>query len=253
VRITSLGSGSKGNSTLIEKGEDVILIDSGFSAKELESRLKSRNIEADQISAVLVTHEHSDHFKGVSAFSNKYKIPCWLSRGTSLHHLAEKVKYKHIFCNHTSFAIGQLSVTPVIVPHDSREACQFVIDDGFFKVGLLTDLGHITPHIRSNYQNLDAVLIEYNHDFQMLQTGRYPAKLKARVGGNLGHLNNLQANNFLNEMNFERLRFVAAMHLSEENNSKSIVEELVNSLNMPSSVKFVIADQDEGFDWFELQ
>lgn len=252
MRFTSLGSGSKGNATLFQLGRDLVLVDSGFSAKELEARLNQRGIESGQIDAILVTHEHSDHFKGVSAFSNKFKIPCWLSRGTSLHHLAEKIKNKNIFCNHSAFSIGDLSILPVIVPHDSREACQFVIEGNSKRVGLLTDLGHITPHIKKSYDSLDALLIEFNHDYEMLMRGVYPPKLKTRVGGYLGHLNNHQAINFLTEMNSDRLSFVAAMHLSEENNCKDKVESLLQSINLPESVVYKIADQQDGFDWVEI-
>ena len=252
VRLTSLGSGSKGNATLIQYLGRSIVIDSGFSCKALEERLGERGVHPESIDAILVTHEHSDHFKGVSAFSNKYNCQCWLSRGTSLHHLADKLKSPNIFCSHSCFHIGEFEVTPVAVPHDAREACQFVVNVSGFKLGILTDLGHITPHVEREYNNLDALLLEFNHDSEMLLNGRYPQKLKQRVGGSLGHLSNTQSLAFLKSINTSNLQLLAAMHLSEENNSRMLVENLLKKVNLHNA-KVVIADQDAGFDWFEIK
>ncbi len=252
VRLTSLGSGSKGNATLIQYLGRSIIIDSGFSCKALEERLELRGVDPESVDAILVTHEHSDHFKGVSAFSNKYRCHCWLSRGTSFHHLAEKLKYPNIFCSHSRFKIGKFEVSPVAVPHDAREACQFIIRVSGFKLGILTDLGHITPHVEREYHDLDALLLEFNHDAEMLQNGRYPQKLKQRVGGSLGHLSNSQSIDFLNAIDLSKIQLLGAMHLSEENNSRTKVQKLLSTIDLRDT-QVVIADQDTGFDWFELK
>ncbi|WP_185964301.1 MBL fold metallo-hydrolase [Aliikangiella marina] len=251
LKFTSLGSGSKGNATVVGYDEALILIDSGFSCKLLETRLAERAIDCQHIKAILVTHEHSDHFNGVPTFSNRYGIPVWMSHGTSLNQKAEKIKALNVFNSHSSFQIEQLEVQPVLVPHDSREACQFVIRKGSSCLGILTDLGHITPFVSQQYKDCQALLLEFNHDIQMLMSGRYPPALKARVSGSLGHLSNDQAIDFLKNGQLDSLKFLAAMHLSEENNCRHSVLDQINGLSL-DSVEVTIACQENGFDWVSI-
>ena len=251
IRVTSLGSGSKGNATLIEFKTTRLLVDCGFSCRELESRLNARQIPASSITAVLATHEHSDHFNGIPVLANKYQIPVWMSHGTSLHQKAAKATTAQVFNSHQAFTIGELEVNPVLVPHDSREACQFVIQGEDKRVGILTDLGHITPFVSQQYQDCDILLLEFNHDLELLMKGKYPPALKARVSGSLGHLSNRQAAEFLIVNNLPRLKHLAAMHLSEENNCEVIVQQIVSNSGLQESVNFVIANQNSGFDWLE--
>ncbi|WP_444998239.1 MBL fold metallo-hydrolase [Aliikangiella sp. IMCC44359] len=249
LRVCSLGSGSKGNATLVEYNETLLLVDSGFSCKELEQRLVSRSVSAKQVSAVLVTHEHSDHFNGVPAFANKYQLPVWMSPGTSLHPRAAKIKSLNLFNSHTEFILGDFKVMPVAVPHDSREACQFVFQANDKRVGILTDLGHITPYVQSCFASCDILLLEFNHDKKRLMQGRYPASLKARVSGSFGHLNNEQAAEFLRHIQLSKLQYLVAMHLSEENNCPDIVNKVVAELNLGDNTQFLLAEQPIGFDW----
>lgn len=251
LKFTSLGSGSKGNATVVSDGDTYLLVDSGFSCKLLESRLASRDIDCSKISAALVTHEHSDHLNGVPTFANRYKIPVWMSHGTSLNQKAEKINQLNVFCSQSSFRVGELKVQPVLVPHDSREACQFVISFGDKRVGILTDLGHITPFVSAQYKDCQALLLEFNHELPMLMSGRYPPALKARVSGSLGHLSNAQAIDFLNNMTLDSLEFLGAMHLSEENNCPQTVLDHITALDL-ESVHIEIACQELGFDWFSL-
>lgn len=252
LRVLSLGSGSKGNATLVEFKSTRLLIDCGFSCRELESRLKARQVEPESIDAVLVTHEHSDHFNGIPVFANKRQIPVWMSHGTSLHQKVAKAKTIQVFNSHQAFAIKELMVTPVLVPHDSREACQFVVGAEEKQMGILTDLGHITPFVSRQYQQCDILLLEFNHDIELLMKGKYPPALKARVSGSLGHLSNQQAAEFLTCNPLPNLKHLAAMHLSEENNCEQIVSHAVASADIDESVNFVIAKQDSGFDWLEF-
>ncbi|WP_196137679.1 MBL fold metallo-hydrolase [Aliikangiella sp. G2MR2-5] len=249
---TSLGSGSKGNATLVRSERSHLLIDSGFSCRELEIRLSKRNTEPESVKAILVTHEHSDHMKGVATFANKYEIPVYMSRGTSLHHLAEKINNIKIISCHKKFSIDDFEITPVTVPHDAREACQFIVESNNLRLGILTDLGHITRHIESSYYRLDGLMLEFNHDVQLLQSGSYPRKLKARVGGQLGHLNNTQAVGFLTKERIAGLKKLVAVHLSEENNSRTIVQSLLESVNVSNNSSYTIASQETGFDWLSL-
>ncbi len=251
LRVSSLGSGSKGNATLVHFEETIIIVDSGFSCKTLEQRLNLRGISPEQITAMLVTHEHSDHFNGVPTFANKHQVPVWMSNGTSFHPKAEKIKQLNCFNSHFPFTLGNIQITPVLVPHDSREACQFVFDAGKKCLGILTDIGHITPFVASKFQECDILLLEFNHDINLLQNGRYPASLKQRVGGALGHLNNEQSAELLQTLNQEKLRYLVAMHLSEENNCRSLVNETAKKY-ISDMTEFFIADQESGFDWINI-
>jgi phosphoribosyl 1,2-cyclic phosphodiesterase len=251
--VVCLGSGSKGNATLVRYARTLLLIDNGFSCKEIVQRLARRNIEPKDITAILVTHEHSDHFKGVPAFSNKYLTPVWINSGVSLHKNSDKLKTFNLFNSHQNFSIGDIEVCPVSVPHDSREACQFVFKQGGRKIGILTDLGHITPYVIQAYENCDILLLEFNHDRDMLMSSDYPASLKSRVVGSLGHLSNEQAKDFLTHKITNKLKYLIAMHLSGENNKVEIVERCITEAGLSSSTHTLIAEQMNGFDWLVLE
>ena len=248
-----LGSGSKGNATVVRYNDELLMIDSGFSCKELEARLLARQIKPEQISAILVTHEHSDHFNGVPTFSRKHKTPVWMSGGTGMHPRVEKISQINFLNTHTKFQLGKFEINPVAVPHDSREACQFVLQAGGFRLGILTDLGHITPYVSQQFSQLDILLLEFNHDRDLLLQSVYPEKLKQRVAGPLGHLSNHQACDFLKQQSWEKLKYLVAMHLSEENNRREIVEEGIESVGLSPGLKTMIADQESGFDWISLE
>ncbi len=250
--VLSLGSGSKGNATLVRFSTTLLLVDNGYSCKELEARLFARGIKPEEITAVLVTHEHGDHFNGVPALSNKYKIPVWMSPGTSLHPKASKLKNLNLFNNHQPFKLGEINILPVTVPHDSREASQFTFEANQQKVGILTDIGHVTPYVVEQYRDCDILLLEFNHDFELLMNGVYPDKLKARVGGRFGHLSNQQACEFLREDIKQRLKYLVAMHVSEENNRPEIVLQSIESTKLGEQVEVSIAHQKKGFDWINL-
>ncbi len=236
---------------MIESGETRLLVDSGFSCKELVHRLSLRNISPSSITAVLVTHEHGDHFNGVPAFANKYKTPVWMSHGTSLTPKVSRLKNYNIFNGHESFFVEHIEVLPVPVPHDSREASQFVFKAENRKVGLLTDLGHISPFIKRQFAACNILLLEFNHDTHLLNTGRYPQSLKYRVGGNFGHLSNAQASNFLTQEVTSHLTHLIAMHVSEENNTMALVNEAVGNAFPDEVINFQIACQEKGFEWIE--
>lgn len=252
MQFCSVGSGSKGNGTLIQKGDTCILIDNGFTLKEFENRLAQKGLTPLNLSAILITHEHSDHIKGVGPLARKYRIPVYCSHGTAQHEGLGTIPSLQIFDSHSDLTIGELQVTPVVVPHDAREPTQFVVTCGEFKVGILTDLGSLTPHIIETYQACHGLLIETNHDVSMLRRGPYPPKLKVRVEGNLGHLNNEQAYEFLTRIQQTQLQYVVATHISEQNNQKDLaIQSIVRALNCEP--EFVImASQETGFEWCEL-
>ena len=253
MQFCSLGSGSKGNGTLVAFDNTIILIDCGFSLKESVRRLALKGISPQQISAIIVTHEHSDHVSGVAGLANKYSIPVWLSKGTSLDKKCAPIKSMLLFNSHLSFQIGEIRVTPVTVPHDSREATQFILSAANQSIGLLTDVGHITRHILDAYSVCNALLLEFNYDQQMLMQGPYPYALKQRVSGGLGHLSNQQAAEMLTCMDLSNLRKLVAMHISAENNRSELVEQKLSAITAINSIKYYLADQARGFDWQALK
>ncbi|MBV1877831.1 MAG: MBL fold metallo-hydrolase [Pseudomonadales bacterium] len=249
LQIASLGSGSNGNATIVDDGETCLLIDLGFSVKETEKRLRRIGKVPQDIDAILVTHEHADHIHGVAPFARKYHPPVYITPGS---HNPQKMglmpKVHHVNI-HRKFTIGSLEVEPVPVPHDSAEPCQYLVTANEIKIGLLTDLGHVTPFVVQQYRCCEILLLECNHDLAMLANGPYPYKLKQRVGGNQGHLNNEQAAGLLKSMQLDRLEHLVLMHISEKNNKSSLAVDAVKQVLYGWTGKMHIADQSAGFDW----
>lgn len=252
MRFCSIGSGSKGNCTVIQQGKTTILIDNGFTLKEFEFRLAQKGLTPLDITAILITHEHGDHIKGVGPLSRKYRIPVYCSHGTAKFDGLGKIPNLKVIDSHDEFFINELKIIPVVVPHDAREPTQFVAEWGGKKLGILTDLGSITPHICEVYSGCHGLLLETNHDVEMLRMGPYPAKLKARVEGHLGHLSNEQAGQFLHHIDHSQLQYLVATHISEQNNQLELAVDRISSSFSWSSDSIIIARQDSGFDWCEL-
>jgi len=252
MRFASIGSGSRGNATLISQGKTTLLVDCGFSARETEKRLQRLNINASDLSAIVVTHEHADHINGVRVLARKHKLPVFATAGTAGCLAADVAEYVTEFSCHETFNIGDIEVQPFPVPHDAREPSQFVFHNGQHKLGLLTDVGSITPIIEKHLTACDALLLEANHDRDMLDDGDYPEHLKYRVSGRLGHLNNVQSAKLLEKIDTSRLQHIVAMHLSEKNNSPNIVSPLFAQALDCDQSWITIAQQDTGFDWREL-
>jgi len=252
LRIASLGSGSRGNATLVQHEQTTLLVDCGFSLRETEKRLDELGLGADQIDAVLITHEHGDHIRGAGAFARKYSTPIFMTHGT--HRVCEfqdRQTCQEIVAG-DAVAIKDISVLPFAVPHDAAEPCQFVFSDGDIRVGLLTDTGMITPHIIDILSGCHALMLECNHDSGMLERGEYPASLKQRVGGNYGHLSNLQAAALLTQIDTGSLCYIAAMHLSEKNNKPALARKSLSRALGWRLEDILVADQDSGLDWFQL-
>lgn len=252
MRIASLGSGSRGNATLVQHEQTTLLVDCGFSLRETENRLAELGLEAKDISAILVTHEHGDHIRGVGAFFRKYDTPLYMTHGT---YRASDVFEQHP-CEEIvageMISIQDISILPFAVPHDAAEPCQFVFTDGDVRVGLLTDTGMITPHIIDMLSGCHAMMLECNHDADMLQEGDYPLVLKKRVGSDYGHLNNLQAASLLEKMDTSQLIYVAAMHLSDKNNKPALARKALSKALGWRTHDILVADQDSGLDWLLL-
>ncbi len=253
MRIASLGSGSGGNATLIDSGEGMLLIDCGFSIKETEARLEKLNCTAQDIAAILVTHEHSDHLAGVGPLARKFDLPVYLTSGTSKFFRGSDRVHQNLIAAGNQFELLGMQVTPVAVPHDAREPVQYVFDRQGLRLGILTDLGSLTPHIIDMYSGCHVVLVEANHDAQMLESGPYPYPLKKRVGGQWGHLNNYQTATFINAVNSNQIMNTLILgHISKQNNSIELVEQAVAEVVTDiSDVYFAV--QDSTLDWKSCQ
>ncbi|WP_227367568.1 MBL fold metallo-hydrolase [Halomonas sp. M20] len=249
LRFASLGSGSKGNATLVSDGETHVLIDCGFGLRETEKRLARLGLHPRQLAAVLVTHEHGDHIRGVGALARRYDLPIYLTTGTWLSRRLGEVPHHRLLVPQVRFAIGGLEIDPVTVPHDAREPVQFCISARQRRLGVLTDLGHPTAHVIQAFSGCDALILECNHDPRMLAEGPYPPRLKHRVGGNWGHLANGQAHALLRQIGMDRLQHIVCSHISEQNNRPELAREALIPLLDGDESRLVIAAQDKGFEW----
>ncbi len=252
MHFASLGSGSKGNATLIRKNATCLLLDNGFSVKETEQRLTRLGLGAEQLTAILVTHEHGDHIRGVGPLARKYRIPVWTTRGTASHVGLGQLPALNYIDVHQSFEIDDIEVQPYPVPHDAREPCQFAFGDGAKRLGVLTDAGSTTPHIVDMLSGCEALILECNHDMEMLMNGPYPESLKTRVGGRFGHLSNQQAAELLAQLDTQRLQHLVAAHLSEQNNTEELACYALSEA-MNCELQWVtVAQQETGLDWRDL-
>lgn len=252
MQFASLGSGSKGNATVVRAGATLVMIDCGFSLRETTRRLGRLGVEPQELDAILVTHEHSDHSNGVAALSRKHQIPVYLTHGTaSTGRCADSFELRRFNCE-DSFNIGSLLIKAVAVPHDAVEPCQYRLTWQDCTLGILTDLGSITPHIVDNYRACHSLLLEFNHDLPMLLAGRYPPGLKRRVAGDWGHLNNEQAADLLRQIDSADLANLVVAHISENNNSREKAEQALTSV-LASLDKVVWAEQATGFDWLAIR
>lgn len=233
MRLASLGSGSRGNATVVESGQTRVMVDCGFSLAETERRLARVEVDGTSLTAILVTHEHSDHLNGVAKLARRYNLPVWMTPGThAVWAQRDSVDQVELFSPHEAFAVQDLEILPYPVPHDAREPCQFVISDGVHRLGILSDAGRVTPHIRECIDACDALFLECNHDPEMLSLGPYPASIKRRVGGDLGHLSNNQAATLLASLDTSTLQHIIVAHLSENNNRMALAQAaLADALN----------------------
>ncbi len=257
MRFASLGSGSEGNALLVEAqcGTTTtrVLLDCGFSAKEVERRLARLGFGVDSLDAIVITHEHGDHIGSALTLARKWSIPVHTSWGTARATGADEADIDlHVLWSDEAVAIGDLSVLPYTVPHDAREPLQFVFSDGAGRLGVLTDVGTSTPHISAVLSGCDALVLECNHDVQMLAASRYPQSLKARIGGNHGHLNNDAAAEILASLDRSKLRHLVAAHLSQQNNSPELAQAAMAAVLGAAPPEVVVASQDDGFGWLSL-
>ncbi len=247
LRFTSLGSGSKGNCTVVQHGRTTILVDCGFSRTRTIEKLRSRGVLPEDVDAILVTHEHSDHISGVRLFANHFDVPVFATYGTfsAIDKLANRLINEVVAG--ASIEIGDLQVHSVPVPHDAREPTQFIFDNHSVRLGILTDIGVITDHVVEQYSRCNALFVESNHDIDMLWSGNDPQYLKSRVSSDGGHLSNDQAREFIDKVLHERMTTIAIGHISQRNNSVSVLQRQYADLIRSRKVEF--ATQEHGTSW----
>ena len=220
MKVRVLGSGSKGNCTLVESGKTRLLIDAGFSGVELERRLAAIGLNLGSITALLVTHEHNDHVSGAGIASRRGRLPIYANPAT--HRAAEKKIGKPFarqdFDTGEQFILGDLLVHPFAVSHDTVDPVGYFLTDGQYSVGYCTDTGKITTLIEHHLRRCDILVLESNHDPKMLREGPYPLHLQQRVRSNRGHLANEDAGRFLHKLAGGKLKSAVLAHLSEMNN-----------------------------------
>jgi len=258
MRFCSLGSGSGGNATIVEAGDGLrtyrAAIDCGFSLREFETRLARAGLQPSDLDAVFVTHEHGDHVGCALTLARRHGLPLWTSRGTwRAIGGADAVEVDIRFARDGEpIEVGALCLLPYTVPHDAAEPLQLRCSDGAASLGVLTDAGSVTAHLLEHLQDCRALLLECNHDGQMLARSRYPASLKARIGGSHGHLSNASAAQILGECLHPGLRHIVAAHLSEQNNTPALARHALADACGTAASDILVADPGEGLDWLDL-
>ena len=235
MRFCSIASGSSGNCIYVGSENTHVLVDTGISGKKMEAGLNSLDLTGRDLDGILITHEQSDHIKGLGVISRKYGIPIYTTGGTvdamartnALGKIPDEIF--HEIKEDESFEIGDLTVKPFSIPHDAAQPVGYRLECEGRSVGIATDLGKYNDYIIENLQNLDALLLEANHDIRMLQVGRYPYYLKQRILGERGHLSNENAGRLLCRLLHDNMKSIFLGHLSRENNYEELAYETVCS------------------------
>lgn len=233
MRLCSIASGSSGNCIYVGSESTHLLVDTGISKKRIEEGLRSLEIKGEELDGILVTHEHADHIQGLGVFSRKYEIPIFATPGTirgirdykSLGKMPEGL-YREVYAD-SEFMIGDIAVHPFAISHDANEPSGYRFEQGEKRVAVATDLGKYDEYTVENLKNLNAVLLESNHDLHMLEVGPYPYYLKQRVMGERGHLSNELSGRLLCDILHGDLQNVMLGHLSKENNYAELAYETV--------------------------
>ncbi len=228
LSVCVLASGSKGNAIYISDGACSILVDAGLSGKAIELRMRERDLDPTTLTAVLVTHEHSDHIQGVGVLSRRYNLPVYIARNTlkAAPQLGKLHEVNHFECGQ-GFSIGKLSIHPFSTSHDAADPAGFTFQQNGTKIGVATDLGIATAMVKEHLKACALLVLEANHDPDMLINGPYPWPLKQRIKGRSGHLSNQDSRVLLNEIQHDQLKHVVLAHLSETNNTPETAYQTV--------------------------
>ena len=256
LRFRSLASGSSGNATLIEGSDGLhrtrVLVDCGLGLRQLIARLAVEGIGPADLDGIFITHEHGDHIGCAPMLVARYGVPLWTSAGTAQYAaFAGLASARNLVRDGQVFAIGGLQLHPFTVPHDAREPLQLRCTDGDRVLGLMTDIGHVTGHALAALAGCHALVLESNHDVELLAQSRYPDFLKRRVGGQHGHLSNVQAAAALGALHHDRLNTVVAAHLSERNNRPELVSRAFAAVLGCGEADVLLAER-HGRGWLDV-
>jgi len=254
MRFASLGSGSQGNALVIESRSTRVLLDCGFGLADTLSRLGRLGLGPSDLAGIVVTHEHEDHIGGVARLARRHALPVWLTHGTLIgfEALFADVAQVNVIEGYQAFSVGDVTVEPFPVPHDAREPAQYVFGDGTRRLGVLTDTGTSTPHIESRLSQCHALVLECNHDPEMLRASSYPQRLRERIAGRYGHLDNSAAAALLGRLDNGRLQHLVAAHLSQENNRPELARAALAGVLGCEPDWVAVADQATGLDWRQI-
>lgn len=256
LRFRSLASGSSGNATLIEGSDGLhrtrVLVDCGLGLRQLIARLAVEGIGPADLDGIFITHEHGDHIGCAPMLVARYGVPLWTSAGTAQYAaFAGLESALNLVRDGQLFAIGGIQFHPFTVPHDAREPLQLRCTDGDRVLGLMTDIGHVTGHALAALAGCHALVLESNHDVELLAQSRYPDFLKRRVGGQHGHLSNVQAAAALGALHHDRLNTVVAAHLSERNNRPELVSRAFAAVLGCGEADVLLAER-HGRGWLDV-
>jgi phosphoribosyl 1,2-cyclic phosphodiesterase len=255
MRFALLGSGSAGNGLVAQAGNTSILLDCGFSLRETTLRLARLQLEPRHLAAILVTHEHEDHARSAYRLASTWGLPLYLTYGTfcAIGPPPEGVDVR-IIDSHRAFIVDDLEVHPYPVPHDAREPVQYVFSDGDRRLGVLTDTGSSTPHIEAMLSGCEALVLECNHDLDLLMNNRrYPYPLKQRISGAFGHMDNEQAANLLSRLDRSHLQHLVAAHLSTKNNAPQLARAALQAVLGCEAEWIKVACQLDGTAWLAIE
>ncbi|MGM8212838.1 MBL fold metallo-hydrolase [Virgibacillus sp. W0430] len=247
-RFSVLASGSTGNAFYIESKKERILVDAGLSGKQIDRLFSEINIDPKQITSVLVTHEHSDHIKGLGIIARKYDLPIYANEKTwkAMEHAIGKVPLdqKFVFGMGETRTFGDIDVESFGVSHDAAEPMFFTFHHHGKKVALVTDLGYVSERIKKTIEAADAYIFEANHDVSMLQMGRYPWSVKRRILGDTGHVSNEDCGLALSDVICNRTKRIYLAHLSQDNNIKELARMSVDSVLKERGIDIDLQDTD---------
>jgi phosphoribosyl 1,2-cyclic phosphodiesterase len=248
-----LASGSKGNAIYVSDGETALLFDAGLSGVDIERRMRSRGLDPKDLDAIVVSHEHHDHIQGVGVLSRRFDLPVYISRETekAAYRLGNLKKTRHFACG-TAFELQRLRIHPFSIAHDAGDPAGFTVSKGGVKIGIATDMGVATGMVRVHLKGCSALVLEANHDPEMLINGPYSWPLKQRIQGRTGHLSNPDTMALLKELAHDRLREVVLAHLSETNNTPEKALAAVGPALCGHSARLGVACQDRPSPIFRI-
>lgn len=251
LSFTSLNSGSNGNCYYVENQHDAIFVDAGISCRETEKRMDRLGLSMSKVRAIFVSHEHSDHIRGISVLAKKYQLPVFITDVTlKKSGISLESNLINTFRAHESVKIGGLEIISFPKFHDASDPHSFIISHNGFKLGVFTDIGMPCENVIQYFSSCDAAFLEANYDDEMLENGRYPHHLKARIRGDYGHLSNHQALELFCSHGMHMSHLLLS-HLSKDNNHPQIVSDLFKSKSQKTEI--IVASRDQESKIYHLQ